>query len=114
MSEKVRIGLVGLGFMGTTHFRIHQSLPDAQVVAVADIDPVRRQGDVSTVSGNIGDADNSVPLDLTGIKSYADGLEMNAMRSLTGRYLRADTWQKELIVAAMRPAGMFSRRNSLP
>ena len=66
--EKVRVGLIGLGFMGSTHFRIYEELEDAQIVALADIDPRKRAGDVSSVIGNIGNADNSQPLDMTGIK----------------------------------------------
>ena len=31
--EKVRIGLIGLGFMGTTHFGIYRDLAAAEVVA---------------------------------------------------------------------------------
>ncbi len=74
--QKVRIGLIGLGFMGTTHFRIYKNLPDAEVVALADVDPLKRKGDVRSVSGNIGAGDNSVPLDLSGIRVYEDALEM--------------------------------------
>jgi predicted dehydrogenase len=102
MSDKVRIGLIGLGFMGSTHFRIYKDLPDAQIVAVADIDPARRQGDISTVSGNIGNADNSIPLDLTGIKSYADGFEMIRNEELDMVDICVPTpWHKDLIVAAL-------------
>ena len=72
--DKVRIGLVGLGFMGSTHFRVYRDfVPNAQVVAVADVDPVKRTGDISSVKGNIGNDDNSIPLDFTGIKVYSNG-----------------------------------------
>ena len=73
---KVRIGLIGLGFMGSTHFRIYEELEDAQIVALADVDPRKRAGDVSSVIGNIGNADNSVPLDMTGIKTYESGYDL--------------------------------------
>ena len=74
--EKVRIGLIGLGFMGSTHFRIYQELENAQLVALADIDPRKRAGDVSSVIGNIGNADNSQPLDMTGITTYESGYDL--------------------------------------
>ena len=32
--DKVRIGLIGLGFMGSTHFRIYEAMKDAQIVAL--------------------------------------------------------------------------------
>ena len=102
MSAQVRIGLVGLGFMGTTHFRIYQGLADAQVVAVADIDPKRRAGDVSTVWGNIGNADNSIPLDMAGITAYADAFEMIRKEELDMVDICIPTpWHKDLIVAAL-------------
>ncbi len=73
----IKIGLIGLGFMGTTHFGIYKELADAQVVAIADIDPAKRAGDISKVAGNIGDGPGS-QLDMTGITAYADAFEMIA------------------------------------
>ncbi len=74
--KKIGIGLIGLGFMGSTHFRIYQAMGNAQVTALADVDAAKRRGDISKVVGNIGSADNSQPLDLTGIKVYESGLEL--------------------------------------
>lgn len=37
--EPVRVGVVGLGVMGRTHLRVLRSLPGAEVVAVADVQP---------------------------------------------------------------------------
>lgn len=76
--EKVRIGLIGLGFMGTTHFGIYRDLAAAEVVAVADVDPAKRAGDVSKVVGNIGGGDNSRLLDLGGIAVFDDALDLIA------------------------------------
>ena len=76
MAEKIRVGIIGFGFMGTTHYNIYRADPRAQIVALADIDPRKRQGDISAVCGNIGGGDNSRPLDLSGIKTYADGLDL--------------------------------------
>jgi len=64
---KIRVGIIGLGFMGTTHFRIYKENPEVEIVAVADCDERKRKGDVSSVIGNIGNADNSVPLDFSGV-----------------------------------------------
>ena len=68
--KEVRIGLVGLGFMGTTHWGIYQAMKGARVVALADVDAAKRRGDVSKVVGNIGGGDNSKPLDLSGVTVY--------------------------------------------
>jgi len=56
--------------MGTTHWRIYGGMKNARIVALADVDPKKRSGDVSAVVGNIGDGDNSKPLDLTGVRVY--------------------------------------------
>ena len=74
--EKVRVGLIGLGFMGSTHFRIYEAMENAQIVALADLDPAKRAGDVSSVIGNIGNADNSQPLNMTGITTYESGYDL--------------------------------------
>ncbi len=76
--KKVKIGLIGLGFMGTTHLDIHRNNPQAEVVAIADVDAAKRAGDISKVCGNIGGGDNSKPLNLAGIKTYADAMELIA------------------------------------
>ncbi|HET9919707.1 MAG TPA: Gfo/Idh/MocA family oxidoreductase, partial [Ktedonobacteraceae bacterium] len=41
MAEKLRFGIVGCGVIGPTHAEAINSLPDAQLVAVADISPER-------------------------------------------------------------------------
>jgi predicted dehydrogenase len=65
----VRVGVVGLGFMGVTHYRAYKGIADAQVVAVADTDEARRKGDWSKVGGNFGAGSGQE--DLSGIKTYA-------------------------------------------
>lgn len=50
----MRIGIVGLGFMGATHLGAGQKLPDAEVTAVCSSDPAKLAGDLSQVGGNLG------------------------------------------------------------
>ncbi len=76
MSRRVKVGVIGLGFMGTTHFSIYRSSSKAEVTAVADVDPVKLKGDISSVVGNIGGGDNSKPLDLEGVKTFTDGMDL--------------------------------------
>ncbi len=38
----IRIGIIGLGFMGRMHYKVYSQLAEAQVVMVADADPKRR------------------------------------------------------------------------
>jgi predicted dehydrogenase len=60
----VRIGLIGLGFMGRTHFEAYSKIPQANVVAIADRDPNRARGDLSGVWGNLGNSvGNQLPMD---------------------------------------------------
>ena len=74
--KQVKIGLVGLGFMGSTHWGVYQGMKNAKVVALADVDAKKRKGDISAVVGNIGGGDNSKPLDLTGVTVYDDAFDM--------------------------------------
>ena len=76
--KTVKIGLIGLGFMGSTHWRIYKAMKDVQIVALADVDAAKRRGDVSKVVANIGGGDNSEPLDLSGVNVYRTGLELIA------------------------------------
>lgn len=74
--NQVKIGLVGLGFMGSTHFRIYEKLENAKVVAIADVDADKRRGDISKVVGNIGNDDNSKPLDFSGVRTYESAFSL--------------------------------------
>lgn len=76
--KTVKIGIIGLGFMGSTHWRIYKELKGAQIAALADVDLAKRRGDVSKVVANIGGGDNSQPLDLTGVRVYRTALELIA------------------------------------
>lgn len=72
----VRVGIVGLGFMGVTHYRAYKEIAGAQVVAVADTDDARRAGDWSKVGGNFGGGSGQE--DLSGIKAYRDADDLFA------------------------------------
>ncbi len=76
MAEKVKVGIIGLGFMGTTHLDIYKANDKAEVVAVADVNPAKLAGDISTVFANIGGGDNTIPLDLSGVALYECGLDL--------------------------------------
>ena len=56
MSEQIRVGVIGLGFMGATHVRAYEAANDdgfdCPLVAVCDADPQRRSGRVAQ-AGNI-------------------------------------------------------------
>jgi len=43
MTRKIRVGVVGIGHVGKDHARILASLPQAELVGVADTDPAKRE-----------------------------------------------------------------------
>lgn len=50
----VRVGIIGMGFMGRMHLSAYLKLPNAKVVAFADIDKAKREGK-GPDAGNLGD-----------------------------------------------------------
>ncbi len=42
--RKVRVGVIGVGYLGYHHARIYRDLPRAELVAVADVDRARAEG----------------------------------------------------------------------
>ena len=66
----MNIGIVGIGFMGTTHFNAAKALRGARVFAISSRDPAKLSGDWSHISGNLG-RQGGVQ-DLTGIRTYTD------------------------------------------
>ena len=78
VENRVKVGVIGLGFMGTTHFNIHRQLGKSQIVAVSDVNESRLKGDWSSVVGNIGDSDYSKPVDMDGVKTYTDAMDLIA------------------------------------
>ena len=76
----VRIGIVGLGFMGMIHYLAYRRLQGVKVQAICEQDPVRRQGDWRTIKGNFGPPGEL--MDLSGVAQYADLEEMLAEAEL--------------------------------
>lgn len=70
----VKVGVIGLGSMGTTHLDIYAKHPGAKVVAVSDIDPERLSGK-SRAKGNIeGQAQGG--FDLAAAAKYDEGMKL--------------------------------------
>ncbi len=72
----IRIGIVGLGFMGRIHFLASQKLIGAKVAAVCSRDAAKLAGDWSKTRGNFGPEPGRV--DLTGVKKFTSLAEMLA------------------------------------
>ena len=74
MTKKLKVGVIGLGSMGSTHLDIYSQISDVEVIAVADSIQSRLDGS-SKAEGNIsGQARGSV----SGLKArkYIDGMEL--------------------------------------
>lgn len=59
-----RIAILGLGFMGLTHYKAYQAIDSAQVTTIASRSPEKAAGQVADVAGNIGgDLPAQLPMD---------------------------------------------------
>jgi len=70
----IRIGIVGIGFMGYTHFEGARKLKGGRVTAIATRDRKKLAGDWTGIQGNFGPRGGHV--DLKGIKAYRDYREL--------------------------------------
>jgi predicted dehydrogenase len=68
MRPDVGVGVVGMGFMGTTHLLAGASLKGGRVVGIVTSDPRKARGDFSRVRGNFGQGGGRV--DLRGVKVH--------------------------------------------
>lgn len=69
ITNSVGVGIVGLGFMGMTHFLATQRLTGVRAAAISSRDARKRSGDWSSIQGNFGPPGGQT--DLTGVNTYA-------------------------------------------
>ena len=67
----LKVGLIGLGFMGKTHLDIYSAQKEAKVTAVADCNLKRLAGDFSDIGGNLGPSAASVDA-LKDVQTFED------------------------------------------
>src|SRR5438552_7935049 len=65
----IRIGIVGIGFMGMIHYLAAQKLKGAKVTAICSRDAKKRAGDWRGIRGNFGPPGQM--MDLSNIKTHA-------------------------------------------
>lgn len=58
----LRVGLVGIGFMGWIHYLAYQRCRLAQLAAFASRDPAKRKGDWRGIQGNFGPPGEQIPI----------------------------------------------------
>jgi predicted dehydrogenase len=66
----IRVGIVGIGFMGWIHWLAYQRVAGARVSAISTRNERRRAGDWRGIQGNFGPAGEQV--DLSQVSAYAD------------------------------------------
>jgi predicted dehydrogenase len=49
MARKLKVGVIGLGMMGTTHLDIYAQMSEVEVVAIADTNPDLLDGSLQAV-----------------------------------------------------------------
>lgn len=70
----MRVGLLGIGFMGWIHYLAYQRSENAKVVAFCSRDAKKRAGDWRDIQGNFGPPGEQI--DISRIRVYEDALEM--------------------------------------
>ena len=69
MMEKIRVGIVGTGFMAVAHIRAYQQVDGVEIAALCNPSGRHLDGDFSGVHGDVG-RDEPVNVDMTHIAAY--------------------------------------------
>jgi predicted dehydrogenase len=70
----MKIGVIGLGFMGSTHLQAISRISNARLVAVMDTNLARLGGDLSDIEGNLGI--DGQKMDFTSVNTYSSLAEI--------------------------------------
>lgn len=76
----IRVGLVGVGFMGWIHYLAYQKVRSMKLAAVSSRDPKRLKGDWRGIKGNFGPPGEKI--DLSGVAGYSTYDELLADESI--------------------------------
>ncbi len=95
VTGSMKIGVLGLGFMGSTHLRGWGKIPQAEVIAVIDSNETRLSGDLSSIQGNLGGPgakmDFSAMRKYRSIEAILDDPDVEAIDVCLPTYLHAPT-----------------------
>jgi 1,5-anhydro-D-fructose reductase (1,5-anhydro-D-mannitol-forming) len=89
----LRVGIVGLGFMGKMHFRCWKAVEGVELVAICDVDTAKFTSAEGT-AGNISGAEQ--PLDFSGVKFFTSAdamlaeMDLDALSVTLPTYLHAE------------------------
>jgi len=99
----VKLGVIGLGFMGSTHAKAALQLPHVHLAAVCSRDEQKLSGDFSTVRGNSGDVGGMV--DFSGVKKYRELDDLLADPDIDAVDICLPTGMHESVATAALRAG---------
>lgn len=99
----MRIGVIGLGFMGSTHLQAIARIPEAKLTAVMDLDERRLAGDLSGVQGNLGGP--AQVFDFSGVRRYRTVEEIAADPDVEAVDICLPTWLHAPVAIQMLRAG---------
>ena len=69
--NEINVAVVGLGFMGVTHLKAYQKIPNVRIAALCDAVRLPVDGVLAAAGGNIG-SDDSLSFDMTRVKATHD------------------------------------------
>ncbi len=99
----MKIGVVGLGFMGSTHLQAYRKVANAQLAAVASSDAKKLAGNMESAAGNLGRA--TEPLDFSNVARYASPRELFADPSVEAVDLCVPSYLHASLAQAALAAG---------
>ncbi len=76
----IRVGIVGLGFMGRMHYRCWKAIPGARITAICEANPKVLAAASEPSKGNVGGAADHI--DLNGLSVHSDLDELLASRAV--------------------------------
>jgi predicted dehydrogenase len=97
--KMLKVGIVGFGFMGQTHYKCWKDIEGAKVTAICDVNPNIVE-DTKRAVGNIGDTEQEI--DFSSLQLYSDFEEMlksaglDAVSITLPTFLHADSSIKAL------------------
>lgn len=76
MAVSMRVALLGLGFMGSTHLKSWSKIPGVSITAVASEDQRKLSGDLTAVQGNLGGPGERYDFSsVAGYRNWADAID---------------------------------------
>ncbi len=99
----MKIGVFGLGFMGSTHLKALKRIPQAELVAVVSDVPQQLTGDLSGIQGNIGGPGEK--MDFSALHKYSDPYEALRDREIEAVDLCLPTYLHAPVTIATLRAG---------